>query len=60
MDPIICTSAPSNQGFLLPPESAVMQAAIHLVSFMGPDRNAGMHWPINAVASHKNLLFVSD
>ena len=32
MDPIICASAPSYQSFPWPPESAVMQAAIHLAS----------------------------
>ena len=58
MDPIICASAPSNQSFPLPPESAVMQAAIHLASFMDADQNARMHWLINAIASRKNLPFV--
>ena len=43
MDPIICASAFSNQSFSWPPELAVMQAAIHLASFQGADRNAKMH-----------------
>ena len=49
MDTIICP---------WPPDSAVMQAAFHLASFQGTDRNAKMHWLINAVASRKNLPFV--
>ena len=50
MDPIICTT---NQSFSRP-ESAVMQAAIHLARFEGANRNAKMR-----VASRKTLLIVS-
>ena len=59
MDPIIFAYAPSYQSLPKPPESAVMQAAFHLASFEWADRNARMHWPINVVASRKNLPFVS-
>ena len=40
--------------------AAVKQAAIYLASFQGADRNARLLWPINAVASRRNLPFVSD
>ena len=60
MDPVICVSATSYQSFPWPLESVVMQAAIHLASFSGADRSAKMHWPINTVASRKNLPFVFD